>query len=93
MAADPLLTVLREGARRMLTQAIRNDPDWMGGNYVKQPPNMQRYLVTYTATDGHTTVNSSFTSAGAAAAPPPAAATATGAAALTPHFSSSSLLS
>jgi homoserine O-acetyltransferase len=33
--------------RRMLTQAIRNDPDWMGGNYVKQPPNMQRYLLTY----------------------------------------------
>src|SRR5689334_6585866 len=40
-----------------------------------------------------TTVNSSFTSAGAAAAPPGAAATATGAAALTPHFSSSNLLS
>jgi len=33
--------------RRMLTQAIRNDPDWMGGNYVKQPPNMQRHLLTY----------------------------------------------
>jgi homoserine O-acetyltransferase len=39
--------------RRMLTQAIRNDPDWMGGNYVKQPPNMQRHLVTYAlATNG-----------------------------------------
>src|SRR6185437_10388188 len=40
-----------------------------------------------------TTVNSSFTSAGAAAAAPGAAAAATGAAALTPHFSSSNLLS
>ena len=33
--------------RRMLTQSIRNDPDWMGGNYTKQPPNMQRHLLTY----------------------------------------------
>src|SRR5262249_55390144 len=40
-----------------------------------------------------TTVNSSLTSAAGAAAAPGAAATATGAAALTPHFSSSSLLS
>jgi homoserine O-acetyltransferase len=33
--------------RRMLTQSIRNDPDWMGGNYTQQPPNMQRHLLTY----------------------------------------------
>ncbi len=33
--------------RRMLTQAIRNDPDWKGGDYAVQPPNMQRHLLTY----------------------------------------------
>ena len=33
--------------RRMLTQAIRNDPDWKGGDYTAQPPNMQRHLLTY----------------------------------------------
>jgi len=33
--------------RRMLTQAIRNDPDWKGGDYTVQPPNMQRHLLTY----------------------------------------------
>jgi homoserine O-acetyltransferase len=33
--------------RRMLTQAIRTDPDWMGGNYAQQPPSMQRHLLTY----------------------------------------------
>ena len=33
--------------RKMLTQAIRNDPEWMGGNYSAQPKNMQTYLLTY----------------------------------------------
>lgn len=27
--------------RRMLTESIRRDPEWMGGNYVKQPPSIQ----------------------------------------------------
>ena len=33
--------------RRMLTQSIRNDPDWMGGNYTAQPKNMQAHLLYY----------------------------------------------
>ena len=33
--------------RRMLTQSIRNDPDWMGGNYTAQPKNMQTHLLYY----------------------------------------------
>ncbi len=33
--------------RRMLTQSIRNDPEWMGGNYTAQPKNMQTHLLTY----------------------------------------------
>ncbi len=33
--------------RRMLTQSIRNDPEWNGGNYAAQPRNMQTHLLTY----------------------------------------------
>lgn len=33
--------------RRMLTQSIRNDPEWMGGNYSVQPKNMLRHLFYY----------------------------------------------
>jgi homoserine O-acetyltransferase len=39
--------------RRMLTQAIRQDPDWQGGNYTIQPPSMQRHLTYFSlATSG-----------------------------------------
>ncbi len=39
--------------RRMLTESIRNDPEWMGGNYTAQPKNMQRHLLYYSlATNG-----------------------------------------
>jgi len=39
--------------RRLLTESIRNDPEWMGGNYVKQPRSLQFASVFYaTATIG-----------------------------------------
>ena len=39
--------------RRMLTDAIRSDPEWMGGNYSAQPRNMQKHLLYYSlATNG-----------------------------------------
>jgi homoserine O-acetyltransferase len=39
--------------RRMLTQSIRNDPDWMGGNYTTQPKNMSTHLAYFSiATSG-----------------------------------------
>lgn len=39
--------------RRMLTESIRKDPLWMGGNYKEQPPSWQFALVFYaTATNG-----------------------------------------
>lgn len=33
--------------RRMLTESIRNDPEWMGGNYVNQPRSLQFASVFY----------------------------------------------
>ena len=33
--------------RKMLTQSIRNDPDWNGGNYAAQPKNMQSHLLYF----------------------------------------------
>ena len=33
--------------RRMLTQSIRNDPDWYEGNYKTQPPRMQEHLTYF----------------------------------------------
>jgi homoserine O-acetyltransferase len=33
--------------RRMLTQSIRNDPDWMDGNYTAQPKNMANHILYY----------------------------------------------
>ncbi len=39
--------------RKMLTQSIRNDPEWNGGNYTTQPKNMQAHLVYFSlATSG-----------------------------------------
>ncbi len=33
--------------RRLLVEAIRNDPEWNGGNYTAQPRGMQRLLVQF----------------------------------------------
>jgi homoserine O-acetyltransferase len=33
--------------RRMLTQSIRNDPEWAGGNYTAQPRGMQNHLLYF----------------------------------------------
>jgi homoserine O-acetyltransferase len=33
--------------RRMLTQSIRNDPEWNNGDYTAQPRNMQTHLLTF----------------------------------------------
>jgi homoserine O-acetyltransferase len=33
--------------RRMLIEAIRNDPEWNGGNYQKQPAGFHRALLTF----------------------------------------------
>lgn len=39
--------------RRLLTESIRNDPEWMGGNYTKQPRSLQFASVFFaTATNG-----------------------------------------
>ena len=54
MASLPVAMSGRNWAmRRMLTQSIRNDPDWSGGNYTTQPPAMQRHLTYFVlATSG-----------------------------------------
>jgi len=33
--------------RRMLTESIRNDPEWQGGNYSAQPRNMATHLLYF----------------------------------------------
>jgi homoserine O-acetyltransferase/O-succinyltransferase len=39
--------------RRLLTESIRNDPEWLEGNYAKQPKSLQFALVYFaTATSG-----------------------------------------
>jgi homoserine O-acetyltransferase len=39
--------------RRLLTQAIRSDPEWMGGNYTRQPGAMKYANIVYgVATNG-----------------------------------------
>lgn len=35
--------------RRMLTESIRNDPQWQGGNYIQQPRSLQFASVFYSA--------------------------------------------
>lgn len=35
--------------RRLLTESIRNDPEWQGGNYAKQPKSLQFALVYFAA--------------------------------------------
>lgn len=48
MASLPIAMLGRNWMlRRMLTQSIRKDPDWNGGNYTAQPPGMQRHLVYF----------------------------------------------
>lgn len=39
--------------RRLIVDSIKNDPEWMGGNYTKQPKSLQFASVFYaTATNG-----------------------------------------
>jgi homoserine O-acetyltransferase len=39
--------------RRLLTESIRNDPEWLGGEYARQPAGFQRAVVFFnTATSG-----------------------------------------
>jgi homoserine O-acetyltransferase/O-succinyltransferase len=48
MACQPVQMLGRNWMlRRLLTEAIRNDPDWNGGNYTAQPRAMQRLLVQF----------------------------------------------
>ena len=48
MACLPVAMSGRNWAlRRMLTQSIRNDPEWNSGNYTAQPRNMQNHLLYY----------------------------------------------
>ena len=48
MACLPVAMSGRNWAlRRMLTQSIRNDPEWNNGNYTAQPRAMQNHLLYY----------------------------------------------
>lgn len=48
MACLPVAMSGRNWAlRRMLTQSIRNDPEWNNGNYTTQPRGMQNHLLYY----------------------------------------------
>lgn len=54
--------------RRLLTQAIRNDPEWMGGNYTRQPGGMKYANIVYgIATNGGTQAYSKLAPTRAAA--------------------------
>ena len=54
MAAQPTEMAGRNWMlRRLLTESIRNDPDWKGGDYVVQPPSLRAMNVFFgTATSG-----------------------------------------
>jgi homoserine O-acetyltransferase/O-succinyltransferase len=48
MACQPVQMLGRNWMmRRLLTQSIRKDPDWNGGNYAEQPHSMQLALVEF----------------------------------------------
>lgn len=54
MASQPMEMASRNWIlRRLITDSIRNDPEWMGGNYTKQPKSAQFASVFYSfATNG-----------------------------------------
>ena len=56
MASQPVQMLARNWMmRRLLTQSIRRDPDWNGGNYTAQPRGIQLALVEFgIATSGGT---------------------------------------
>ena len=56
MAAQPVEVAGRNWiTRRMLIDSIRNDPEWNGGNYIKQPPSLRAAQMYFSfATSGGT---------------------------------------
>jgi homoserine O-acetyltransferase/O-succinyltransferase len=56
LAAQPVEVAGRNWiTRRMLIDAIRNDPEWNGGNYTQQPRSLQAAQVYFSlATSGGT---------------------------------------
>jgi homoserine O-acetyltransferase len=54
MASQPMEMASRNWIlRRLITDSIRNDPEWMGGNYTKQPKSAQFASVFFSfATSG-----------------------------------------